>query len=548
MGTDTRSETDVNRRLIGLLGSVIALITIYSLVYRWGMATFEAETVPLYQALQVVIESITTAGFGGHAPWDSLFMNLLVLTMNLTGVFLVFLALPLVVVPMLRNALDREPPRTTNLTNHVIICGHSPMDDVLSAELRDADVPFVFVESDREKVLELMDLDVPVIFGNPERVETLKNANAGDARALVADLDDETTPTVILSADRVNPNLHIVSVVQNSDAIPHHRFAGADDVVVSKESLGESLARRAMETVSERFKEVLEVKTDLKFTEYLVEEDSPLVGKSIDSIDAFDELGIRIIGGWFGARFLISPHPSTEIVPYTILLLSTDLDSLEELGIRALPSHHGHPSRVVVCGYGDAGQAATKTLREENIDVTVIDSKGMDGVDVIGDITRLDTLQRARVADARSVVIAVNDDPTAIYTAILINQFAPDVEVIVRANDFENIWKLYNGGADYVLSLPTVTGEILASTLIGEEILTPTDNFEFVRSEAPNLVGSTLAEADVRNKTGATVVGVERDGTLLTKVGPTFTVEAGDALIAAGSEGAISRFENLVAG
>ena len=43
----------------------------YAFVYQWGMAVYEDQSVMYIQALQVVIEAITTAGFGSHAPWSS---------------------------------------------------------------------------------------------------------------------------------------------------------------------------------------------------------------------------------------------------------------------------------------------------------------------------------------------------------------------------------------------------------------------------------------------------------------------------------------------
>lgn len=116
---------------------------------------------------------------------------------------------------------------------------------------------------------------------------------------------------------------------------------------------------------------------------------------------------------------------------------------------------------------------------------------------------------------------------------------------LARADRSENVWKLYNAGADFVLSLPTVTGEILASILADEtEALTP--QTEFGRTEAPAIAGRSLAEVDLCSKTGCTVVAVERDDELVTDVGAELVIRDGDVLVVTGSEEATKRFVEFV--
>ena len=114
----------------------MATLLTYALVYRWGMRVYEDQSVLFIQALQVVIEAVTTAGFGSHAPWSSPQMNAMVLFMNLTGVLFVFLALPLFAVPLLRDAFERRPPDTFSGTDHIVLTPHTTRVETLIA--RDA--------------------------------------------------------------------------------------------------------------------------------------------------------------------------------------------------------------------------------------------------------------------------------------------------------------------------------------------------------------------------------------------------------------------------
>ncbi|MFC6904110.1 potassium channel family protein [Halalkalicoccus tibetensis] len=534
------------RRISLALTVVFAIVVTYASIYRWGMATFEGESVPFVQATQKVVESLTTAGFGGHAPWSSLEMNLIVLGMNLTGVLLVFLALPVFAIPMFRQAVQSTPPTSSDLTDHVIICSYTSQDEVLRAELDAIGVPYLLVDRDPDVVTDLVDDGAEAIHGDPERIDTLRAANAGEARALVADVDDETNPTVILSAKRANPDLRVVSVARDHEVAPYHEYAGADEVVQSRQQLGTSLAMRAMTSFSEKLRGTIGMESNVEVTELLVEEDSDLVGRTLEETDVFDRKGASVIGAWLGGKFVVAPGPTTTIEENIILLVTDRYDDFQELQARPIPTHRGHPSRVVVCGYGTVGWVVAEELRKEGVDVDVIDLEEGSGADIVGDVTDPETLSEADLENARTVVLALDEDVPTIYATLVLKQLAPDVEIVARADEAENVWKLYNAGADFVLSLPTVAGEILASDLIDEtEILTARTEFEFTRTDAPALAGRSLGDVDVRAETGCTVVAVERDDELLTDLGAEFVVREDDELVVAGTEAAIERFEGL---
>mgnify|MGYP002762517387 CR=1 FL=1 len=180
-------------------------------------------------------------------------------------------------------------------------------------------------------------------------------------------------------------------------------------------------------------------------------------------------------------------------------------------------------------------------------EVVVIDKEDAPGVEVAGDATQRETMEAAGIDDARAVVIALDSDTTTIFATLAVRQVAPHAEVIARANDAESVRKLYRAGADYVLSLSTVSGRLLASHLLDEEVLRPETQVDLLRTTAPRLEGKTLAGSDVRAETGVTVVAVERNGDLLTDVGPDTRVIDGDRLVVAGTDDAVNRFNEQFA-
>ncbi|MDG5761872.1 NAD-binding protein [Natronococcus sp. A-GB1] len=537
---------DWRRRTSYALVTVGVIILVYATAYQWAMITFEGREIPFYKAVQVVIESLTTAGFGGHAPWESMVLNVMVIGMNLTGVLLVFLGLPLFAIPLLRQALDSGPPTTSDLTDHVIICGHSALDDVLRRELDEVGIPYLFVDSDPDIAANLTEKGIDAIHGDPEQIQTLRNANAATARGLVADVSDEVNPTVMLSALRVNPDLKLISVVRDYKTASYHEYSGADEVVLARQQLGEAFGVRATTSFAEKLRNVIEVENNYEITELLVQEGSDLAGQTIRDADIFDENGITIVGVWLGGKFVVSPDPDTVLEENTILLVAGGHGGFEKITARSIPTHH-YPSHVIVCGYGTVGWSVAERLRESGIDTCIIDHQDREGVDIVGDATNPETYESVNIRDAETVVLALDDDTTTIYATLVIREINPDIEIIARADDPGTVWKLYNAGADYVLSLPTVTGEILASHLVDEvEIVTPQVQFEFIRSEAPSLVGKSLKEVDLRAQTGCTVIAIERNNELRTDLTADFVIQEEDILIAGGSEKSIKKFQEFV--
>jgi Trk K+ transport system NAD-binding subunit len=230
-----------------------------------------------------------------------------------------------------------------------------------------------------------------------------------------------------------------------------------------------------------------------------------------------------------------------------VLLATGREDQLERLRELTL-SERRSPGRgqTIVAGYGEVGKRAAEALSASDIPHTTMDVEEQPGVDVVGDVTDPDDLRRAGIDDATTLLLALPEDTVTEVATLVARDANPDVEVVARAEVTENVSKIYRAGADYVLSLATVSGRILASTILDETVMSPDTQVEVVRREAPGLAGRTLGEADVRAKTGCTVVGVERDGIVRTDIGPDFRVQGGDELVVAGTDEGVNRFSELL--
>ncbi len=533
------------QRRIGLsLLAVVLLIAVYTLLYQWALLRFEGVGITVFESLQFVIEALTTAGFGGDTGfWNTAATNLLVIGMNLTGVLLVFLALPVVAVPLFQRALEDSPQQSTALTDHVIICSYNSRENVLLSELEAADVPYVIIDEDSETVLDLNSRGVEAICGDPEQEQTFEAANVAEAQALVTDVSDEENVSVILTARELREDLRIISVAENTQDAEYHRYAGADRVVRPRQALGRALAHRVTLPITEKLLDTVELSDNFEISELLVEDDSELVGQTLGELELQKQIGVTIIGVWSNGEFISAPGPDVRIDENTFLLVAGSHDALERVSSRTVSQKSPESDQVIVAGHGVVGQAAIEVFEDNGVSPTVIDLKDDEGVDITGDVENRETLSKAGIEDTRFVVLALDDDTSTMYATVAIEEYAPDTEVVTRTNNTENTAKLYRAGGEYVLALSTVTGRMLSSVLLEEEeVLTLETQFEIIRTNAPKLVGQTLEGAAVRGRTGAIVVAAERGDELLTNPGPDLRIQEDDRVIVTGSDDEINTF------
>jgi Trk K+ transport system NAD-binding subunit len=536
------------RRALLYLGTVFGTMVLFSVPYHYGMIHLEGEEGRLYvESLQHVVETFTATGYGSDSPWSTVTMNLFVVVMDLVGVAVVFLALPVFAFPLVRDALSTTVP--TNLeeaTDHVVICTYTSRAESLIGELASRDVPYVIVEPDREQALDLHEDGYEVINADPESAAGLRNARAEHARALVADVSDEVDTSIVLTAREMADDITVVSVVKEPERERYHRLAGADIVLSPRPLLGQSLASKVTGAVTADLDDAVEIGEAFEIAELAVQRGSRLAGSTLADSGIRERTGANVIGAWFEGEFRSSVGPDETLTDGTVLLVSGESDQLSELrSLVRSPVRRVERGEVAVVGYGEVGRTIADVLGRAGVEHTVIDLEDREDVDVVGDAAEPETLERAGIEDARSAVLALPDDTVAEFATLVIDDLSPGTEVVARVESAQNVTKMYRAGADYVLALSTVTGRMVASALLEEQVLTPDLQVELVRTSAPGLDGTSLAAADLRSETGCTVVAAERNGNLKTDVGPEFVVDADDTLIVAGTDDGIDRFREL---
>ncbi|WP_159899480.1 potassium channel family protein [Salinirussus salinus] len=531
-----------------LVGSLLG----FAVLYHVGMFYFEGERNTFLHSLQVVVETFTATGYGSDSPWSTPQMNLLVMVMDIAGTFLFFLGLPVLLFPFLRDAFSTTVPTATDgVGDHVVICSFTQRSRRLIDELEGLEVPYVVVESDRDAAEDLVEDGVRVVHGDPERAETLLNAGLGEARALVADVDDETNASVALAANEAleDGGVQIITFVEDPDMADYHRYAGADHVFTPRTLIGESLAGKVNTAARTEVTDAVEIGTDFEVAELPVQPGSELDGVTVAESGIRERTGVNVIGAWFRGEFVSPPDPGDVIDGRTVLLVAGSDEDLERLNALTRSERRRlREGQVLVCGYGEVGSTVKEAVTAAGLPCTAVDVADKPGVDVVGDATERTVLERAGVHESSTVVLALSDDTLTVFATLVIRQLDVDVEIVARANETENVAKLYRAGADYVLALSTVSGRMLAATILEGEVISVGQQIEVVRTDVGLLAGETLASADIRARTGCTVVAVERDGETMTGLDPDFRFRVGDAAVVIGPDDGIAAFASVVDG
>ena len=218
---------------------------------------------------------------------------------------------------------------------------------------------------------------------------------------------------------------------------------------------------------------------------------------------------------------------------------------------------------VIICGYGRIGGLVAKELTLRGTKYVVIEqSRGLE-FDlreahvpfVIGDATEEETLVHAGFHRARALVIALPSDADAVYITLTAHTMRPDLMIVARAEHPSTEGKLLRAGATRVVSPHVIGAHRVANILTRPNVVDFVDVAaqgvdleidEYRIDRRSTLVGRTLADAQVRRKSGAVVVAIKRiDGDTLMSPEPTTVFDAGDTLILVGPVGISSRLYKI---
>jgi CPA2 family monovalent cation:H+ antiporter-2 len=126
----------------------------------------------------------------------------------------------------------------------------------------------------------------------------------------------------------------------------------------------------------------------------------------------------------------------------------------------APPERRGDAFRAIVVGYGPVGRTATRLLRDNDLDATIIEmnvdtvrqvrESGLEAI--YGDATNPSVLDQARIGQARAFIVAVTPLEGVEEAFRIARARNPDVRILARATHVREAHALKAAGADVVFS------------------------------------------------------------------------------------------------
>ena len=129
------------------------------------------------------------------------------------------------------------------------------------------------------------------------------------------------------------------------------------------------------------------------------------------------------------------------------------------LGVRTYRREIGRmKDHVILCGHGRVGESTSEQLIGKGIEFLVIerDEHNLESLPekiprIVGDATEDDTLKKAGIERAKTVLVAFGDDSDTILCIVTCRALNPELKIFARSSSPENIGKMKKVGADKVI-------------------------------------------------------------------------------------------------
>ncbi len=533
------------RALLRYIAFLCAVIIIFAILFHVIMLHAEGQEHSWVTGFYWTLTVMSTLGFG-DITFTSDIGRMFSILVLVSGVVLLLIVLPFAFIryfyaPWLEAQIQTRAPREVpaHEEGHIIICAYDTIAEGLIERFVNEGRTYYVLEPDPVKAAERRNDGVSVIAGDADNPQTLRAMRAEHARLIVANLDDTVNTNITLTAREVAPDVPIVAIVSANESVDVLELSGATRVLPLKRWLGEHLANR-VNAVNAQSHEVGRYE-DLIIAEIPVR-NTPLAGKTIRETRLREISGASIIAVWERGR-LQPVRPDLRLTEASVPVVVGSEAQLEELD-SLLFIYDFNPNPVLLIGAGRVGRAAVAALRRKDTAVNVVEKRPEMcararalGAEVFeGDAADYDLLMKAGLKEAPSVLLTAHDDSMNIYLASYCRRLNPELRIVSRITLERNIESIHRAGADFVLSYASLGVAAVASALQGKEPVVLGEDLDLFTLPVPrSILGETLSTSGIGARTGLIVIGIERNGEIVTNPSPDTSLRKGADLVMMGS-------------
>lgn len=187
----------------------------------------------------------------------------------------------------------------------------------------------------------------------------------------------------------------------------------------------------------------------------------------------------------------------------------------------------------IVCGSDETAQTIIQELilTKRNFVVVEPSKEKIDRISflgnflhVLGDPAEDSVLVSAGIERAKGIHLTLPTDEANLFVTITARSLNPHIRIVAKGIDIKSHNKMKKAGADYVVSPTHIGGMRMVSEMVRPAVVTFLDmmlrdrervlRFEEVRvREDSPLIGKTIAEAEIEEKSGALLVAIKRRAT-----------------------------------
>jgi voltage-gated potassium channel len=228
--------------------------------------------------------------------------------------------------------------------------------------------------------------------------------------------------------------------------------------------------------------------------------------------------------------------------------------------IREMKGHY------VICGFGRVGHQVAQAFESWHVPFLVIDPKKESfdeleskGVPVlIGDATDDAVLTAAGISRAKGLIACSDSDVANVYITLSARQLNASLNIVARASLKDTEKKLTMAGANRVISPYFISGVRMAAMatqpvavdfldIVTHNGLVDFSLFQITIPTGSPLHGKTIAEADIRNTSGALVLAIRKsDGSFDLHPKETSKIDRGDVLVVLGTQEQFDSLQRMV--
>lgn len=540
------------RVVLKYVALLLVVIFVFTVIFHFIMWEVEGQRHSWLTGLYWTLTVMSTLGFG-DITFQSDVGRAFSVVVLITGIILLLVLLPFVFIryfygPWLEAQVRRRAPRAVPpaVRGHVVLTAWDSIAEGLIARLKLLDVRCYVIESDPTRAAEMDQDGIPVVQGTIDDEATYAALGMDRARMLVVNGEDTTNTNVILTAREVAPDVEIAAITADPASIDILELAGASHVLALKQRLGEQLANR----VNAGHAEARPIGTfrHLTVAEFPVH-NTPLSGKTLRESRLREAIGVNVVGLWEEGTLRPAGPDHRLSDTCTPVAVGTDRQ-IQELN-EFLAIYDPNPNPVLVIGGGKVGRAAARALKSRDVPVHMIERKpelrerigDLPDRLFLGDAAEREVLDEAGIDRAHSVLLTTNDDAINIYLAVYCRRLNPELRIVSRVTHQRNMTAIRRAGVDLALSYAALGVESVLALLQRRNLIVLGQGIWLDQIDVPAaLAGSTLAESDIRARTGLNVLAVETPSGTVVNPGPDTVLGAGSSLLAFGPETALEGF------